>query len=103
MSALTPAEAAKALRELADRVEAGEAGLALSPHWPLVFRAGDAHDPAGLAAAGRSLGVEDPAVEWALEEDGTEWLRLRGHAGGVAVEVTADVSARVPDALRSAA
>jgi hypothetical protein len=103
MTALTPAEAAKALRHLADRIEADPAIPPLSSCWPLVFHVTDCQTSFSLAAIGRSLGAEDTEIGFGEEEDGTFWLRLRGHVGGVAVEVTADVSEQASDAPGCAA
>jgi hypothetical protein len=89
MSAPTPAEVAKGLRELADRVEL--TGLVPSPNWPLVFRAPDrVCKPEGVQAVAESLGVAGGETEGLTEEDGLFWYRLRGHVGAVVVDVTAD-------------
>ena len=94
MTGPAPAEVAKGLRELADRVEL--TGLVPSQSWPLVFRAPEnVTTPAGVLDVARSLGVEDGDVQGAEEEDGLYWWRLRGHVAGVVVDVTAE-GATVP-------
>jgi hypothetical protein len=88
---MSAAETAKALRHLADRIEADPTIPPLSPHWPLVFQTLGTLDAAQLEAIGRSLGAEDAHVSEAVEEEGGFcWHKLRGRAGGVLVEVTAD-------------
>lgn len=93
----TPAEAAARLHQIAEAVKAGTLPPP-SPHWALVFRAGDA---AGLAAAARSLGIEDGELRRNTEEGG-DWLQLRSAAGGVAVEVTADAGPVLLDTVTDA-
>ena len=93
----TPAEAAARLHQIAEAVKAGKLPPP-SPHWALVFRTGDA---AGLAAAARSLGIEDGDLRRNTEEGG-DWLQLRSAAGGVAVEVTADAGPVLADTITDA-
>jgi hypothetical protein len=91
MTALTAAETAKALRHLADRIEADPGIPPLSSHWPLVFQTLGVLGAEELEAIGRSLGVEDSHLSEAVQEEGGfGWHKLRGRAGGVLVEVTAD-------------
>jgi hypothetical protein len=98
VTAPTPAEVAKGLRELADRVEI--TGLLPSPSWPLTFRTpADVCTPAGVEAAARSLGVQDGTMQGAEEEDGYFWYRLRGHAGAVVVDVTTEGGPVLPGPL----
>jgi hypothetical protein len=94
---MTRAQSAAALRRIAGRIEADPAIPPLSPHWPLVFPAGT-RSPAELEAIARSLGV-DAGAETLADEEGLPWLRVRGHAGGVLVEVTADTGPVLLDVL----
>ena len=94
MTAPTRAEVVKGLDLLRDAIDAGRIPVP-SPCWPLVIHA--AH-PGELVAVARTLGLGGSGAEVAEEEDGSEWLRLRGYVGGVLVEVTADARARILDA-----
>lgn len=101
MTGLTAAEASKALRHVADRIEADPLIPPLSPHWPLTFRVPGVATTGQLEAIGRSLGVEDAQVTpFIEEEDGQHWHRLRGRVAGFMVEVTADAGPILLDSLR---
>jgi hypothetical protein len=74
---------------LADRT--GVTGHTPSQNWPLVYRApDDVCTPEGVKAFAASLGIENGELSGEREEDGLFWFRLRGHVGGVAVDVTAE-------------
>ena len=89
MTAPTPAEAAKGLAELAHRVEV--TGHVPEQCWPLVFRPPlDVRSAEAVQAFAASLGIEDGELQGAEEEDGSYWFRLRGHVGGVRVDVMAE-------------
>jgi hypothetical protein len=89
VSAPTPAEAAKGLRELADAVE--QTGLVPSESWPLVFRAPeDVRTASEVVEVARSLGAELGEIQDCHEEPDLYWIRFRGHVHGVTVDVTAD-------------
>jgi hypothetical protein len=89
------AEVVEGLRQLAGRLEADESTPLPANCWPLTFRAPESvSDAAGLARLAASLGVEDGR----LQEDGCS-ARVRGHVGGVPVEITADITARLLDPL----
>jgi hypothetical protein len=103
MTAPTAADVAKALRHLADRIEADPTIPPLSPHWPLVFHTLDAVDDAELEAIGRSLGVEDGHVSPAMAEEDGCWHQLRGRVHGVLpVEVKADAGPPLLDPVTDA-
>jgi hypothetical protein len=103
MNPPTPAETAKALRHLADRIEADPSIPPLSPHWPLVFQAPGSLDAGQLEAIGRSLGVEEGHVSPAMAEEDGCWHQLRGRVQGVLpVEVKADAGPVLLDAVTDA-
>jgi hypothetical protein len=92
---MSAAEAARGLRLLAAAVESG---LIPEPAscWPLVFRA---ENPGQMAAAAAWLGLEGAEHREFTEEDGSPWERIRGRAGAVPVEVTADAGPVLLDDL----
>ena len=97
MTATRAEVAAARLHQIAEAVKAGKLPPP-SPHWALVFRTGDA---AGLAAAARSLGIEDGDLRRNTDESG-DWLQLRSVAGGVPVEVTASAEPVLLDKITDA-
>lgn len=97
MTATRAEVAAARLHQIAEAVKAGKLPPP-SPHWALVFRTGDA---AGLAAAARSLGIEDGDLRRNTDESG-DWLQLRSEAGGVPVEVTASAEPVLLDKITDA-
>jgi hypothetical protein len=92
---MTAADTAKALRLMADLIEAGEIPLP-SRSWPLVFHASDEHAARVIAAA---LPITAVQVFPDLSDDGWPWMQITGSAGGVPVRVTADAGAVVLDPL----
>jgi hypothetical protein len=96
---VTAAEAAKGLRLLAAAVESG---LIPPPArcWPLVFRT---RNPGQMAAAAAWLSLEGAEHREFAEEDGSPWERIRGRAGAVPVELTADAGPVLLDELQPVA
>ena len=89
MAGPTPAETEKGFLRLAEAVRL--TGHVPQQCWPLVFRPPlDVRTPEALQAFAASLGIEDTELQGSEEEDGSYWFRLRGHVGGIRVDVMAE-------------